>query len=68
MQESICSKENVLKLSFDELYIVKKCQNPTFKVNFGCQKLIQFFQKKNYPRISIWETVIYQKKFSKLNF
>ena len=24
----------------------QKVQNRTFKVNFGCQKLIEFFQKK----------------------
>ena len=32
---------------------VKKCQNLTFKVNFGRQNIIEFFQKKIYLRISI---------------
>jgi hypothetical protein len=27
------------------LRFLKKCQNRTFKVNFGCQKLFEFFQK-----------------------
>ena len=52
-QESTYSKKNVLKKLVDELQFFKKCQNRTFKVNFGCQKLIEFFQKKIYLRISI---------------
>ena len=45
-QESTCLKGIVLKQSCDELWFVKKCYNPTFKVNFLCQKLRDFFQKK----------------------
>ena len=39
-------QRNFFKKSVDELQFVKKCQNRTFRVNFGCQKLIEFFQKK----------------------
>ena len=45
-QESTHLKDFLFK-SVNELRFVKKCQNCTFKVNFGCQKLIEFFQKKN---------------------
>ena len=33
--------------SVDELWFIKKWQNCTFKDNFRCQKLTDFFQKKN---------------------
>ena len=52
-QESTCSKETVVFWEYGEHQFVKKCQNCTFKVNFGCEKLIEFFQKKIYLRISI---------------
>ena len=39
-----------LKQSYNELWFVKKCQNRTFKVNFGCQKVVEFFQKKNLSK------------------
>ena len=45
-QESTRSKENVLKKSCNELWFVKKCLNRTFKVNFLCQKSMEFFQNK----------------------
>ena len=51
------------KQSYNELWFVKKCQNCTFKVNFPCQKLTEFFQKKNYLRISIQETIFCKKHF-----
>ena len=51
-QESTCSKEILLKQSYDELWFVKKCQNCTFKVNFLCQKSTEFFQIKIHLRIS----------------
>ena len=63
-KESSCSKEIVLNQSCKELWFVKKCQNRTFKVNFLCQKLTEFFQKqawklsaiKGEPNLSIlWE-------------
>ena len=47
-QELTYSKENFSKKSVDELRFVKKCQNHTFKVNFRCQKSIEFFQKINF--------------------
>ena len=40
-QESTCSKEIILKQSYNELGFVNKCQNCTFS-----QKSIEFFQKK----------------------
>ena len=33
------------KKSVNELWLVKKCQNRTYKVNFRCQKSTEFFQK-----------------------
>ena len=39
--------------SIDELWFIKKCQNLFSKVNFRCQKSIEFFQKKKNLRISI---------------
>ena len=35
------------KKSYDDLRFVKKCRNRTFGVNFLCQKLTEFFSKKN---------------------
>ena len=32
--------------SVNDLRLLKKCQNPTLKVNFGRQKSTEFFQKK----------------------
>ena len=43
-QESTCTKEIVWE--YWEHQFVKKCQNRTFKVNFLCQKSMDFFQKK----------------------
>ena len=44
------SRINILKGFFknsvDELRFVKKWQNCTFKVNFLCKKINQFFSKK----------------------
>ena len=56
--QDFCPRINVLKRiffkqSYDELWLVKKCQNLTFKVNFLCQKLTKKFQKKINLRISI---------------
>jgi hypothetical protein len=46
-QESTCLKKILLKQSYDELWFVKMCQNYTFKVNFLCQKSIEFFKNIN---------------------
>ena len=35
------------KKSIDEHRFVKKCRNRTIKVNFLCQKLMQFFRKED---------------------
>ena len=43
-QESTYSKDLFFKESVDELWLIKKCQNCTFKVNFWCQKSTEFFQ------------------------
>ena len=40
------TKKKSLENSYEQWQFVKKCQNHTFKVNFGCQKLIFFFQKQ----------------------
>ena len=45
-QESTYSKEIFFTKSVDELWLIKKCQNCTFKVNFLCQRSAEFFQKK----------------------
>ena len=52
-QESTCSKEIILKQSYNDLWFFKKCQNCTFKVYFPSQKSTGFFQKKKHLRISI---------------
>ena len=55
--------------SYNELWFVKQCQNCTFKVNFGCQKLIDFFQKKNLSRnINLGDHYLFKTFFSKLNY
>ena len=56
--KDFCPRINMLKgdffkQSYGELWFIKKYQNRTFKVNFLCQKLIEFFQKKNHLRIHI---------------
>ena len=57
------------KISVDELRFVKKCQNRTFKVYFGRQKLIKFFQKKKLSKdINLGDHYLLRKFFSKLNF
>ena len=62
-------KGNLKKKSFDELRFVKKCQNRTFKVNFECQKLIEFFQKKFLSKnINLGNHYLVKTFFSKLNF
>ena len=47
--QDFCPRISMLKEYFfqscDELWFVKKCQNCTFKVNFGRQNIIEFFQK-----------------------
>ena len=68
-QESTYSKDNFSKKSINELRFVKKCQNHTFKGNFGYQKLIEFFQKKNlYKNINLGDHYLLKTFFSKLNF
>ena len=67
-EESTCSKD-FFKQSYNELWFVKKCQNRTFKVNFGCQKLIEFFQKKILSKnINLGDHYLLKTFFSKLNF
>jgi len=62
-------KGNLKKKSFDGLRFVKKCQNRTFKVNFGCQKLIEFFQKNFLSKnINLGDHYLVKTFFSKLNF
>ena len=57
--QDFCPRINMLKRkyfskqSYNELWFVKKCQNCTFKVNFLCQKLTEFFQKKSFKNINL---------------
>ena len=51
----------MLKQSCNELWFVKKYWNRT--PIFLCQKLTEFFQKKNHPRISILETIYVKNTF-----
>ena len=38
--------KEIFTLQYNELWFARKCRNCTFKVNFLCQKLTEFFQKK----------------------
>ena len=58
VQESTCSKEIVVFCEYEEHQIVKKCRNRTFKINFLCQKSMEFFL-----RISIQETIFCKQLF-----
>ena len=58
--------EIVFQKSFDELMFIKKCQNCTFKVNFQCQKSIEFFQKKVRLRPNIFSKRLGGRSLSRL--
>jgi hypothetical protein len=47
----------------DELQFVKKYQNRTFKVNFRCQKSIEFFQKKISKNINLGDRFLVKTYF-----
>ena len=60
-------KENVVFCKLTQCG--KKYQNRTFKFNFRCQKLIEFFQKKNSSKnINLGDHYLLKTFFSKLNF
>ena len=60
-KQDFLPRVNVLKgfffKSFAELWFVKKCQN-RFKVNFRCQKLIEFFSKTFFSKLNFLTTFI----------
>ena len=72
-KQDLWPRINILKGFFlklvDELRFIKKCQNCTFKVNFGCQKSTDFFQKKNSSKnINLGDHLLLKTFFSRLNF
>ena len=60
----MASKESFFQKSIDELWFIKKCQNCTFKVNILCQKLREFFQKKNISEYQFRRPFFVKKHFS----
>ena len=59
-------KEIFFKKTFDELRFVKKCQNRTFKANFGCQKLVRYFQKRSAKNINLGDHNLVKTLLSKI--